>query len=131
MIPFQWQSSRTGVIHGIGGWFDIVFNPPGGTAVEMSTGPHTDITHWYQTRFLFSNPLPIKQHQLINGWMRCIANNYRSYTIYIEVVIGPQDQLSDPTIDDMSLFLSQQLQQQSDKNRRRGKWELQEQTYSY
>ncbi|KAI8052644.1 S-adenosyl-L-methionine-dependent methyltransferase [Thamnidium elegans] len=120
-IPFQWTCSRTGMVNGISGWFDIVFDPPQGTQVTLSTSPLTDITHWYQTRFLFTDPLPVKSQQSIQGWMRCIANNYRSYTIYIELIVGDQE-LSDPSllftdVTNLSEF------------KRRGVWELQEQTY--
>lgn len=120
-IPFQWACSRTGMINGIAGWFDIVFNPPQGNQVTLSTSPLTDITHWYQTRFLFTDPLPVKSQQSIQGWMRCIANNYRSYTIYIELTVGDQE-LSDP-----SLLFSNVTDLPEFK--RRGVWELQEQTY--
>lgn len=103
-IPFRWISSRTGMMHGVAGWFDIVFSPTGGIAVSLSTSPDTDETHWYQTRFLFIDPLPIKAHQLIEGTMHCVVNDCRSYTISIQLSVG-------------------HLQ-------RRGKWELQEQTFT-
>lgn len=120
LIPFHWTSSRTGIMHGVAGWFDIVFSPPGGITISLSTSPDTDETHWYQTRFLFMDPLPIKAHQLTQGWMRCIANDSRSYTIYIEVVVG-NNYLSDPNL----LFKGEIMTE----FKRIGKWELQEQTY--
>lgn len=36
LIPFHWTSSRTGIMHGVAGWFDIVFSPPGGITISLS-----------------------------------------------------------------------------------------------
>lgn len=123
LIPINWTCSRTGIIHGVAGWFDILFNPSEqqGNSVTLSTSPFTDITHWYQTKFLFLVPLPVKAQQTIKGWMRCIANSSRSYTIYIELVIQNEEELSDP-----NLLFSTEL---NSEFKRRGVWELQEQTY--
>ncbi|KAI7891775.1 S-adenosyl-L-methionine-dependent methyltransferase [Mucor mucedo] len=87
-IPIRWKSSRTGMMHGIAGWFDIVFAPTGGIPISLSTSPDTEQTHWYQTRFLWLDPLPIKAHQVIEGSMRCQANDARSYTITVDVTVG-------------------------------------------
>ncbi|CAG8844844.1 854_t:CDS:2, partial [Racocetra persica] len=60
-IPFIWQTSYTGIIHGIAGWFDLHFSPPpsvpSGNTIAMSTGPAAERTHWQQVRFLLKEPL--------------------------------------------------------------------------
>ncbi|KAJ2964308.1 hypothetical protein NQZ79_g835 [Umbelopsis isabellina] len=145
-IPFNFVANYTGIMHGVAGWFDLGFAPPPydeptdlndmnlpSTAVEMSTGPHAERTHWQQVRFLFREPLAVNSNQNIRGFMRCIVNDMRSYTIYVEAVVGDDDtvvSLSDPAtiakdrkfVDDSSYI---------HPLRRRGMWELQEQTYNY
>jgi len=105
IIPFNWTAQYTGLMHGIAGWFDLVFAPPPydkpnpediGTTVEMSTSPSAERTHWQQVRFLFKEPLAVNANQNIRGWMRCIVNDMRSYTIYIEVTATDNQVLSEP-----------------------------------
>ncbi|CAG8449721.1 14264_t:CDS:2 [Acaulospora colombiana] len=126
-IPFSWQASYTGIIHGIAGWFDLHFSPSqaglNGSTITMSTSPAAERTHWQQVRFLLKEPLAVNAGQLIQGWMRCIVNEMRSYTIEVEILVG-EGQLSDPLSASSSIF-------NMDFNRRRGKWRLHEQTYNY
>ncbi|CAG8449755.1 1910_t:CDS:1 [Diversispora eburnea] len=126
-IPFIWQASYTGIIHGIAGWFDLHFSPPSpvinGSTITMSTSPAAERTHWQQVRFLLKEPLAVNAGQTIQGWMRCVVNEMRSYTIEVEILIG-NGQLSDPLNVSPSIF-------NLDFNRRRGKWRLHEQTYNY
>ncbi|KAI8142652.1 S-adenosyl-L-methionine-dependent methyltransferase [Fennellomyces sp. T-0311] len=139
-MPFKWSAAYTGLMHGVAGWFDLTFAPPpyGGssndpnlinTTIEMSTGPAADRTHWQQVRFLFKEPLAVNSTQTIRGWMRAIVNDMRSYTIFVEVVVGDEVPLSDPAKIDTEAFADS-----SDEEtplRRRGRWELHEQTYNY
>lgn len=137
-IPFEWTAQYTGLMHGVAGWFDLVFAPPPydkpnpedlGTTVEMSTGPAAERTHWQQVRFLFKEPLAVNANQKIRGWMRCIVNDMRSYTIYIEVTSIDSETLSDPTKVDKDEKFAEPT---DDKPLlRRGVWELHEQTYNY
>ncbi|KAG1053415.1 hypothetical protein G6F43_004506 [Rhizopus delemar] len=137
-MPFNWTAQYTGLMHGIAGWFDLIFAPPpydqeeavdADTTIEMSTGPAAERTHWQQVRFLFKEPLAVNSGQKIRGWMRCIVNDMRSYTIYVEATTSDSQTLSDPSkankgesfkepLNDMPLL-------------RRGVWELHEQTYNY
>jgi histone-arginine methyltransferase CARM1 len=145
-IPFRWVSNYTGIMHGVAGWFDLTFAPPPynasspdenlnvpSTTLEMSTGPAAERTHWQQVRFLFKEPLAVNANQVVRGWMRCIVNDMRSYTIYIETVIGDEGSvvdLHDPsTIATDRKFVDDSTF--SHPLRRRGMWELQEQTYNY
>ncbi|CAG8556282.1 1928_t:CDS:2 [Acaulospora morrowiae] len=125
-IPFSWRASYTGIIHGIAGWFDLHFSPPptvlNGSTITMSTSPAAERTHWQQVRFLLKDPLAVNAGQTIQGQMRCIVNEMRSYTIEAEIMTS--DGQPDPMNTSPSLF-------SSDFNRRRGKWRLHEQTYNY
>jgi len=145
-IPFKWVSNYTGIMHGVAGWFDLLFAPPPyntnneqkdlnvpSTVLEMSTGPAAERTHWQQVRFLFKEPLAVNANQVVRGWMRCIVNDMRSYTIYVEAVVGDEGglaELSDPsTITTDRKFVEDSVH--AHPLRRRGMWELQEQTYNY
>ncbi|CAG8537890.1 3580_t:CDS:2 [Ambispora gerdemannii] len=125
-MPFNWLANYTGIIHGLAGWFDLHFAPPpniqDGTAINMSTSPASERTHWQQVRFLLKEPLAVNAGQKIQGWMRCTVNEMRSYTIQAEILVG-EGELSNPrTLHSFSKM---------DYNRRRGKWHLHEQTYNY
>ncbi|CEG69062.1 hypothetical protein RMATCC62417_05206 [Rhizopus microsporus] len=137
-MPFTWRAQYTGLMHGIAGWFDLVFAPPpydqpedtdSGTTVEMSTGPAAERTHWQQVRFLFKEPLAVNAGQNIRGWMRCIVNDMRSYTIYVEVTTLDSQPLSDPADADKNSEFNEPLNDAP--LLRRGVWELHEQTYNY
>lgn len=137
-MPFTWRAQYTGLMHGIAGWFDLVFAPPpydqpedtdSGTTVEMSTGPAAERTHWQQVRFLFKEPLAVNAGQNIRGWMRCIVNDMRSYTIYVEVTTLDSQPLSDPAAADKNSEFNEPLNDAP--LLRRGIWELHEQTYNY
>ncbi|KAI7907840.1 S-adenosyl-L-methionine-dependent methyltransferase [Cokeromyces recurvatus] len=126
-IPFEWTAQYTGLMHGVAGWFDLLFASTNeGTTIEMSTGPAAERTHWQQVRFLFKEPLAVNARQQIRGWMRCIVNDMRSYTIYVEVTATDGVELSDPN--DINRFKEQQ---ETGPLMRRGIWELHEQTYNY
>ncbi len=47
-IPFTWVAQYTGLVHGIGAWFDINLG-----GYILSTAPHAEKTHWHQVRLLF------------------------------------------------------------------------------
>lgn len=135
-IPFTWRAQYTGLMHGVAGWFDLIFAPPPydhpadmGTTVEMSTGPSAERTHWQQVRFLFKEPLAVNAGQSIRGWMRCIVNDMRSYTIYVEVTATDGIELSDAS----KANQDEKFLEPSDTRplTRRGIWELHEQTYNY
>jgi histone-arginine methyltransferase CARM1 len=130
-MPFEFTSSYTGLMHGVAGWFDLQFGPPHNerhdTAVELSTGPADERTHWQQVRFLFKEPLAVNATQTIYGWMRCVVNDMRSYTIYCHVTLDPL-RLPDPA----TAVLDGAFEATPhDPVVRRGRWELHEQTYNY
>ncbi|KAL1927294.1 hypothetical protein VTP01DRAFT_3923 [Rhizomucor pusillus] len=136
-MPFNWNAGYTGLMHGVAGWFDLIFAPPPydvpventGTTIEMSTGPAAERTHWQQVRFLFKQPLAVNATQKIRGWMRAIVNDMRSYTIFVEVVVGDNVELSDPASINRETFAT--TTDDEHPLRRRGRWQLHEQTYNY
>ncbi|KAF9168761.1 hypothetical protein DFQ26_000028 [Actinomortierella ambigua] len=100
VVPMEWHAQYTGLMHGVAGWFSLHFsgNPANeqGSPIELSTAPHAEKTHWQQVRFLFREPLAVNSGQIIRGWMHCVVNEMRSYTVDIEVIAGPYGELSDP-----------------------------------
>ncbi|KAI7852365.1 S-adenosyl-L-methionine-dependent methyltransferase [Circinella umbellata] len=144
-MPFEWSAGYTGLMHGVAGWFDLIFAPPPydeesktkndpnllNTTIEMSTGPAADRTHWQQVRFLFKEPLAVNATQKIRGWMRAVVNDMRSYTIFVEVVVGDDTSLSDPNEMDIKTFGQEEEKDKNEPLRRRARWELHEQTYNY
>jgi histone-arginine methyltransferase CARM1 len=47
LIPFTWVAQYTGLVHGIGCWFDINLG-----GYILSTAPHAEKTHWHQVRLM-------------------------------------------------------------------------------
>ncbi|KAF9428847.1 hypothetical protein BGZ94_000795 [Podila epigama] len=154
VVPISWKAQYTGLMHGVAGWFDLTFSgaaeSPASQPIEMSTGPSAEKTHWQQVRFLFREPLAVNAGQTIRGWMHCVVNDMRSYTVDIEVLVGPFGELSDPS-QPFEPLLEKQSKQATEKtsrgdddedkeeeeedelqfSRRRGRWELHEQSYNY
>jgi histone-arginine methyltransferase CARM1 len=121
VIPFTWVAQYTGLIHGIGAWFDINLG-----GYILSTAPHAEKTHWHQVRMMLKEPLAVNAFETIHGWLRLIANPLRSYDITAEIVTGQQP-LSDPKED-----VNAKSRDTADGfSRRRGAWALHEQTYYF
>jgi len=140
-IPIEWKISYTGIIHGIAGWFDINFEPPKGSNAStycISTSPSSERTHWHQARFLFKEPLAVNAGETVYGWMRLIANDMRSYTVYSEIIVGNKAGLS-PSPEDVIKQLKNNTINKAESRvgsdghfgRRQAKWDLQNQTYFY
>ncbi|KAG5457119.1 MAG: S-adenosyl-L-methionine-dependent methyltransferase, partial [Olpidium bornovanus] len=117
-VPVSWTVNYTGIVHGIAGWFDVLFEPtPCMEAdpvlfprITLSTSPSQERTHWQQVRLLLPEPLAVNAGQHVRGTVRFRANDQRSYTISagIELVCGGVA-----------------------AERRGHTWELQDQTYNY
>ncbi|KAI1313867.1 hypothetical protein EDD11_002438 [Mortierella claussenii] len=163
VVPISWKAQYTGLMHGVAGWFDLLFSGNSASEasqpIQMSTGPNSERTHWQQVRFLFREPLAVNSGQVIRGWMHCKVNDMRSYTVDIEVIAGLHGELSDPQ-KPFEPLLEKQAKQQGhfmkpsttategsadvedaeeeeleyddlQFSRRRGRWELHEQSYNY
>lgn len=94
IIPFSFTFSRTGIVHGFAGWFDLEF--PGHESNEkfpitLSTAPEMERTHWYQVRFVFKTPLALNVGQMLSGELQMKVNNQRSYYITINGNINGTD----------------------------------------
>ncbi|KAI8811236.1 S-adenosyl-L-methionine-dependent methyltransferase [Cladochytrium replicatum] len=130
VIPISWTFPLTGLVHGIAGWFDIDIG-----GLNLSTAPNADRTHWQQVRFVLKEPLAVNAYETVTGWMRCKVNEQRSYTLEAELVVGPNPTLTnpyDPSVLSKSSSASRpQRFRPSGTGRRRGQWQLQEQTYWY
>ena len=88
-FPFTFTILRTGLLHGVGSWFEAHF---GGSQqlVVLSTAPSAPATHWYQMRFLLSAPIPVTAGQLVTGSLTMKANTEQSYDLRITI--------TDPTL---------------------------------
>ncbi|KAJ8331431.1 hypothetical protein O5D80_000351 [Batrachochytrium dendrobatidis] len=122
VIPFTWMATYTGLIHGIGAWFDINL-----AGYILSTAPQAEKTHWHQVRLLLKEPLAINAFENIRGWIRMVANPLRSYDITAELIVGNQGILSDPH----NPFVASTRAIPEGFTRRTGKWALHEQTYYF
>jgi histone-arginine methyltransferase CARM1 len=85
-IPLDFEINQPCLIHGIAGWFDIVFEGSNKT-VTLSTNPTCPGTHWYQIRFLLQTPLAVNAGQRIEGTLKMKANNLQSYYLNIHAKI--------------------------------------------
>lgn len=164
VVPISWIVQYTGLMHGVAGWFDLLFSGNAESElcqpIEMSTGPAAEKTHWQQVRFLFREPLAVNSGQTIRGWMHCVVNDMRSYTVDIEVIVGLHGELSDPnqpfepllekqnrkrggvirtavvenedgSIEEVVVVDEEEEVDDLQFTRRRGRWELHEQSYNY
>merc|ERR1711953_88992 len=56
----------TGTLHGLAFWFDVAFLGQS-NHVYLSTAPQEPLTHWYQVRCLFPNPVFVRAGQKVSG----------------------------------------------------------------
>ncbi|KAJ2776921.1 hypothetical protein H4R18_005423 [Coemansia javaensis] len=134
-IPVEWHINYTGVMHGVGGWFDLAFVPPAsalrpGTAAHptyMSTSPSSPMTHWQQVRLLLKQPLAVNAGQVVRGTIHMEANIERSYTISARLIsLDPAESAAIATDEALAAAMD------AHKGRARtGRWRLDEQVYSY
>ena len=85
-VDFSFQIDQTGIMHGLGCWFDLNFN---GSEKEilLSTSPDFPTTHWYQCRLLLNEPIAVNKGQGITGKMTFQANDKFSYYILLTASI--------------------------------------------
>jgi histone-arginine methyltransferase CARM1 len=89
-LPISLEVQSTGIMHGIAGWFDVSFEGSN-QSHTLSTSPFCETTHWYQARFLLSNPLAVNKGQHLVGQMRFQANAQRSHYVVLEVQVKGSD----------------------------------------
>ncbi|TIC16937.1 Sec1-like protein [Wallemia mellicola] len=122
-IPFTWQITRTSLMHGIAGWFDLHFKSPkaGGVDLYLSTGPTAPRTHWQATRLLFKEPLAVNAGEVVKGSLKFKVNDQRSYDIVGSIEIESSKEQYD---------LKHPLNQ-FNPYFRQAEWRLHDQTYNY
>ncbi|KAJ2554885.1 hypothetical protein IWW35_001026 [Coemansia sp. RSA 1878] len=127
-MSVEWKMRYTGVMHGVGGWFDLEFVPgKGSVASFMSTSPHAPATHWQQVRMLLREPLAVNAGQIVRGVVRMRVNDQRSYDIDAELICLNSDEaarMSDQTA--LEAFMRENA-----TRTRKAVWYLQEQVYNY
>jgi histone-arginine methyltransferase CARM1 len=82
VIPVHYQAITSGNIHGLAFWFDVAFIGSVYT-VWLSTAPSQPLTHWYQVRCLFKQPLLVAAGDALSGMVAMTANSKQSYNIEI------------------------------------------------
>ncbi|KAM9851063.1 protein arginine N-methyltransferase 2 [Aulostomus maculatus] len=73
---FQFCMEKSGVLHGFTAWFSVCFESleAGGAAVELSTGPNSESTHWKQTLFMLDRPVGVSAGDLVRGTILLCRN---------------------------------------------------------
>lgn len=90
-----------------------------GNTSFMSTSPYCTPTHWQQARLLLPEPLAVNRGQKVKGWMKFTVNESRSYDISADIWVDQQQ--PQPQVDGDS----------TRSTRRRFRWKLDRQTYSW
>lgn len=122
-VPFTWQITRTALMHGISGWFDLHFKATqaGGLDLYLSTGPTAPRTHWQATRLLFKEPLAVNAGEVVKGELKFSVNDQRSYDI-----VGVAEIESSK-----NFYNAQHPHNKSNPYVRNQVWRLHDQTYNY
>jgi histone-arginine methyltransferase CARM1 len=85
-IDFEFTVSRTAILHGMAGWFDISFDGSD-ERVVLTTAPESPGTHWYQCKLLLLEPIAVNRGQRIVGSVDFRANDGFSYDVDLEIRI--------------------------------------------
>lgn len=85
-IPLKYTMLMTGTLHGLAFWFEVGFLGKI-SHVYLSTAPQEPLTHWYQVRCLFPNPVFVRSGQQISGTVVLHANERQSYDVEMEIVL--------------------------------------------
>ncbi|XP_044120107.1 histone-arginine methyltransferase CARM1-like [Neovison vison] len=86
-IPFVFQLTQSGLVHGLAFWFDVAFVGSLVT-VWLSTAPTEPLTHWYQVRCLLHTPLFAREGETLSGKVLFVANRRQSYDIQIVALVN-------------------------------------------
>ena len=85
-IPVKFELWTSGMLHGLAFWFDVAFIGSEST-VWLSTAPFQPLTHWYQIRCLFPNPVFVSAGQELTGVVHLTANERQSYDVEIDLSV--------------------------------------------
>jgi len=99
-IPFTFSVSSPTLVHGLAGWFDVLFEGAD-NHVGFSTAPWCTPTHWYQIRFLLTRPLAVNPGQTLEGRLVMTANEFQSYHVRFDMKIQGTDIVSESVLIDL------------------------------
>ncbi|EEB15553.1 histone-arginine methyltransferase CARM1, putative [Pediculus humanus corporis] len=97
-IPLTYQILEGGSIHGLAFWFDVLFSGSGKN-IWLSTSPTEPLTHWYQVRCLFEDPLFVGSGDIVKGFVSLVANKRQSYDVTIQLQRVGSDIVASNTLD--------------------------------
>lgn len=91
-VSLDFTATATGILHGIAVWFDTSFTgtDPSKASI-LSTAPDASLTHWYQGRLLFPQPIAVNEGQKLKGSMEFKANSSRSHFIGMQLELEGTD----------------------------------------
>ncbi|CBZ49608.1 protein arginine methyltransferase, related [Neospora caninum Liverpool] len=87
-IDFSFTVSSPTLVHGVAGWFDVVFEGSE-KIVSFSTSPYSPPTHWFQSRVVMRHPLAVNPNQPVFGRLHMRGNKQQSY--FLDVLLALQD----------------------------------------
>ena len=90
VIPVHFEATIPTTVHGLTVWFDVLFEGEV-EKVFLSTSPAAPVTHWYQTRCVFTTPQHMAPGEVLICTVKFTANEKQSYDIAIERVMSPSN----------------------------------------
>ncbi|XP_017279287.1 protein arginine N-methyltransferase 2 isoform X2 [Kryptolebias marmoratus] len=94
---FHFCVEKSGVFHGFTAWFTVQFESleKGGAAVELDTGPNSELTHWKQTLFMLDRPVSVNAGDSIRGSVALHRNpiwrRHMTVTLHWNINSGTDD----------------------------------------
>lgn len=95
-IPFEFGFGFDTPIHGIAGWFDVEFLGSGGS-VTLSTAPIHPPTHWWQLRFVFTEPIALRRGDVLRGTLGLTTNAHASYDVSFDGILNGSEHVRPTT----------------------------------
>ena len=87
-MPLDFIATTSANVHGLAFWFDVAFIGTDKT-IWLSTAPTEPLTHWYQVRCLFPNPIYASAGDRLVGRLLMTANTRQSYDVHMELEVIP------------------------------------------
>ncbi|XP_013777442.1 protein arginine N-methyltransferase 3-like [Limulus polyphemus] len=87
---FQLKINQNGGITAVAGYFDCFFDLE--HSVELSTSPWVPLTHWKQTVFLLSDPIPVTQGDTVNGRIFCRRSRKERRSLLVTITLEDSSQ---------------------------------------
>jgi len=84
---FQLEINTTEMLHALVGFFNVEFSRTH-TKLWFSTGPKSKSTHWKQTVFYLTEPLAVKEGDIVKGKISVKRNDKNPRDLDIELWVG-------------------------------------------